>query len=292
MDSKRKHNLAFILPAIIFLAFGSLFPFFYSLIRSFQQWNLNVPGDVIKFVGFRNYVQLFTNFELFGRPLIITMIFVVCSVALEFLLALLLASVLSSRDIKGKNFFRTCLIIPMATTPVIVGLMGKYLFSDFGIVNHYLLKIGIPTQPWLGSATLALAVVIIMEVWQWTPFMTLILEAGLNNIPKQAVEAASIDGAKPLQITLFIKVPMLKKLIALALMLRTMDCIRIFDMIWSFTGGGPVQATETVSISAYRVGFRYFNIGLGSAYSYLILITVILISLIFVNIITREESAW
>ncbi|MBN2072341.1 MAG: sugar ABC transporter permease [Actinobacteria bacterium] len=252
-----------------------------------------MPGDKITFTGFNNYAQLFTSFEVFGKPLVITIIFVISSITLEFIIALLLALLISSRDIKGKNFFRTCLIIPMATTPVIVGLMGKYLFSDFGIINHYLGKLGIPPQPWLGSSTMALIVVIIVEVWQWTPFMILILEAGLNDIPQTAVEAADMDGAKPWQVVLFIKLPLLKRLIVLALMLRTMDCIRIFDMIWSLTGGGPVNATETVSIAAYRIAFRYFNIGLGTAYCFMILIITILISIFYVNILTREEQgAW
>ena len=293
MNFKQKSiSVGYILPAIVFLALGSLFPFLYSLFRSFQRWNLNVPNDKAIFVGLNNYVRLFTDFDVLLRPLITTLIFVVASVALEFVIAILLALLLNSREIKGINFFRTCLIIPMATTPVIVGLMGKYLFSDFGIVNHYIGKLGIPPQPWVGNVTLALLVVIVVEVWQWTPFMILIFEAGLNNIPKEAVDAAKIDGANPLQVTLFIKLPILKRLIALALMLRTMDCIRIFDMVWSFTGGGPITATETMSISAFRVGFRYFNIGLGSAYSYLILFITILISLSFLNFINREESPW
>ena len=293
MIKKKWYSIAFTLPAIIFLVSGSLFPLFYSLVRSFQQWNLNVPGNLIKFVGFSNYAQLFSRFDIFFNPLIITLIFVISSVFLEFILAMILALLLSSRDIKGKNFFRTCLLIPMATTPVIVGLIGKYIFSDFGIFNHYINKLGIPSQPLLGSSIMALVVVIFIEVWQWTPFMTLILEAGLNNIPQSVVEAANIDGAKPLQVFRLIKIPLLKRLIVIALMLRTMDCIRIFDMIWSLTGGGPINATETLSLAAYRIVFRYFNIGLGSAYCYLILIITIAISIFFVNILRREEQkAW
>lgn len=293
MVKKKWYSIAFTLPAIIFLASGSLFPFFYSLVRSFQQWNLNVPGNKISFVGFGNYIQIFSRFDIFGKPLIVTLIFVISSVFLEFILAMILALLLSSRDIKGKDFFRTCLLIPMATTPVIVGLIGKYIFSDFGIVNHYINILGIPSQPWIGSPIMALVVVIFIEVWQWTPFMTLILEAGLNSIPQSAIEAANIDGAKPLQVFRFIKIPLLKRLIVLALVLRTMDCIRIFDMVWSLTGGGPVNATETLSIAAYRIVFRYFNIGLGSAYCYLILIITIAVSLFFVNILKREEQkAW
>ena len=190
--------------------------------------------------------------------------------------------------------FRAILLIPMMLPPVVVGVVWRLMFNpDFGAINGTLKGAGVNTEAltWTASPGLALASVIAVDVWQWTPFMFLILLAGLQAIPQEPYEAAMIDGSNWWQTFRHITLPMLKPAILIALLLRTMDLLRVFDQIFILTEGGPGFATETVSLYIYRTAFRFADFGYAAAMSFVLLALTNIISLVYIRLLQRQEAA-
>lgn len=279
VEAKRRSWLAnspwpFILPSVLYLLFISIYPLISSFALSLEEYN--VDQRAFRFVGLENYVSLFHNADFltsFGNSIIFT----VSTVVIELLLGMGLA-VFLNRPIRGKGVMRTLLIIPMMTTPMVVGLMWRFLLStDFGIVD-YLLKLLFGLRPinWLGSSPWSFISLIVVDVWEWTPFAFLILYAGLQTIPEDLLEAARTDGAGPLGIFRHISLPLLQPMIAIIVLFRGMDSFRAFDTVFSLTFGGPGRGSATLTFEAYLEGFAYAHLGLASAMSYVILLVIIL----------------
>jgi len=241
------------------------------------------------FVGLKNYWDLVRSTGDFWIPLINTLYFVSVTVSIQLILGFIIALALN-RVPKGAHIFRTCLIVPMAVTPAVVGLIWKFMLGDFGIVNYLLGRIGLGAQNWLGEISKAMLVVIGIDVWQWTPLVTLILSAGLKNLPKEPVEAAEIDGATKLQVLRYVTIPLLKPLILVALLIRVMEALKIFDMLWVLTFGGPGTSTETLSIHIYRIGFRFLEMGRACALSYILLVITVLIAVFLTRILFKKKK--
>ncbi|HEY3103725.1 MAG TPA: sugar ABC transporter permease [Pyrinomonadaceae bacterium] len=221
-----------------------------------------------------------------------TLVYAAIALTIEFLLGLGLALLLDSQ-IRARNIFRVLLLVPLMLAPVVVGVIWRLMLnSNFGAVNATLKSFGVNTDllTWTASPKLAMASVIIADVWQWTPFMFLILLAGLQAIPQEPYEAALVDGSSPWQTFRHVTLPLLKPAILIALLLRTMDLLRVFDHIFILTEGGPGFATETVSLYIYRTAFRFSNFGYAAAMSFVLLLITNIISLAYIRMLRAQDA--
>lgn len=259
-------GVAMVLPAVVVLLVVYFYPLYYNLDLSFAKWPIT-EGLPKYYVGLENYVGLF-NSQIFQGVVLNTLRFTAISVPIEFFLGLGLALLLN-REIKGKNVFVTILSLPMIVAPVIAALAWRWMYNfDFGSLNYILSFVGVKPILWISDANVALYSVIIADIWTTTPFMMLLLYAGVQMIPTHLYEAAKIDGASSTQIFRHITLPSLRSVLIVALMIRTIDAFtKLFDIVYIITGGGPGYASMVLPVYAYRVGLGFFDLGRGAAIS-------------------------
>jgi multiple sugar transport system permease protein len=253
-----------IAPAVGLLFALSIYPLLYSVKVSFTS-----PAG--RFTG-AHYARIFSD-RLFSVACWQTAVYAILALTAEFLLGLGLALLVDSLA-RGRGFFRAGLLTPMLLPPVVAAVVWRLIYNpQFGVLNGTLRSMGVPTArlTWTSGESSALLSVVLVDIWEWTPFLFLLLSAGLQAIPQEPYEAARIDGASWWQIFRDITLPLLKPAMALALLLRAMDLARIFDQIFILTQGGPGMATETVSLYIYRTAFRFFNFGYAAAMSFVVL---------------------
>ncbi len=282
-------SLPFLLvaPSVAVLLALSVYPLVYAIKVSLQVG----AGDAARW-GFGNFTRLFAD-DLFRSALLHTFSYAALALTFEFLLGLGLALLLD-RTLKGRGVFRALLLVPMMLPPVVVGVVWRLMLNpSFGAINGTLKGAGVETESltWTASPSLAFVSVVAVDVWQWTPFMFLVLLAGLQAIPQEPYEAAMIDGAGAWQTFAHITLPLLKPAILIALLLRTMDLLRVFDQIFILTEGGPGFATETVSLYIYRTAFRFFDFGYAAAMSFALLVLTNIISIGYIKMLQRQEAA-
>ena len=259
-------------PGLLVLAVFSLYPAIYSLVISLYRWNLQAP-DERRFVGLENYQNLLTD-GAFWHSVQVTLVFVAVSVTLEFLFAFGLGLIFF-RGLPGEKVMRALILMPMLCAPVVVGLLARFsLEPTFGIVNQISRALGLGTHDFLGSTSLALPTLIMIDVWQWTPFLFLILLAAMQGVPEEVIEASKIDGASWVQIIWHHFLPLLQYPILVGLALRVIDAFRVYDLVFMTTRGGPIDVTSTMSWQIYDVGFRSFTVSYAAAFSWLLLILV------------------
>ncbi len=288
-SNKDDSALTFMMPSIIILLFIGIFPLIYSLYMSFHQYYFIRPSIPFDLIWFKNYWVLLRDID-FWKTLMISFIYTVVGVTFQFIIGLSLALVLSS-ELRGKNIFRSLILIPMVVSPMVIGMIGRYMSDDsIGIINIIIRGLGLPNVVWFGNPKLALWSMIILDTWQWTPFIFIIVLAGLLAVPKDFLEAARIDGASYLKELRYIILPVVRPIIFLALILRIIDSLKDFDKIWMITKGGPNYATNTIMVANFRLAFKEFNTGMASAFSWLILILFIMIGNIMVKQIRRETN--
>jgi len=279
----------FLLPAVLFLLATSVYPLLYSLVLSFYAWNMSIPNSRPVPVGFQNYLNLLKNAS-FISSVQVTLIFVVVAVAVEFVLGMALALLITSR-LRGIGVIRTALLIPIMMTPVVAGVLWRSLFhSTYGVVNYLIGLVGIPPQEWLGDANQALAAVIAVEIWQQLPVVIFILAAGIQALPIDVFDAAKVDGASGWQAFRYVTLPLLRPVIVVLLLLRIMDAFKIFDIIYTLTQGGPGGATEVLSMLIYKTGLKFFQIGQATSMSWVFLVFILIISLILIRQLERREA--
>jgi multiple sugar transport system permease protein len=279
----------YIAPAFIILIIILVFPLGYAIWLSFHQWMLRTFKQGVPFIGFENYSTLFSNPD-FLSSLKITFTFVILAIAFEFILGMGLALLLN-QDIKGKGIFRALIFIPMMCTNVVIGLMWRLLLNyQYGLVNYYLGQLGFMPVEWLSSPKIAMASVVMVDVWNTTSFIALMLLAGLQSLPDEPYEAAKIDGASSFQSFIYLTLPLLRPIILVALLWRFIDTFRIFDVVYLLTAGGPARVTETVSIYVYRYGFQSFNLGVAAASSFIMLAIMLVVAGILARSIGRQEA--
>ena len=282
LRSRALPGYLFLAPALIVTVAIMLYPLVFSLWTSFESYQLARP-DEREFIGLDNYLWTIQSPN-FLNSITVTLVFTVVAVSLEFLLGLALA-LLVNREFRGQGVVRTILMLPLFLTPSVVGLLFVRLYyPGDGLVPLFLSLFGLDNNfPLLGTRTTALPAIILMDVWRTTPFMFLVLLAGLQSLPQEVIEAAQIDGASAWQILKSITLPLLMPLILVALTIRGMDAFREFDTFMLLTGGGPGQATEVISMMAYILAFRAYDIGRASAVAWVILILVLIFSVFFVR---------
>lgn len=275
-------------PAILVLLVITVFPFFYLVGVSFSGLELAKPYLGSPFVGFANYIDLLTN-ERFWNSVKLTAIFTACALTIEFLAGFGLALMLKDK-FPGKNLVLPLFLIPMVIPPVVVGLSWRFLFdATIGFVNYIIGFLGISGKSWLADPSLALITIIVADIWQWTPFMMLVLLAGFQSLPIEPFEASKVDGATGFQTFRYITLPLMQGAIMVAILIRSIDIFRAFDVIYMMTEGGPGTATETMSIYSYLMGFSYFRTGAASAFAVIMLAITIFVCQIFLKFMRREE---
>nr|WP_306220318.1 sugar ABC transporter permease [Cohnella sp. WQ 127256] len=249
---------------------------------SFTSSSLKVRGFG-DFVGLDNYIKAFKD-AYFIKSGWTTGLFTVIVVTLEFVFGLSVALMLN-RIKRGKKLFFTIIIVPMLITPVAVGLIWRLLLHpDLGIVNYLLGVVGLEGQAWLGDAKLAMMTVVLIDIWHQVPFMILLLLAGLVSLPGEPYEAATIDGASRLQTFWNVTLPLMKETIIVAVLFRVITAIKTYDLIYVLTKGGPGTTTEVISYHIYKQAYTFLNTGYSSAMSYLLLLVIMLLSVVFVRL--------
>ncbi|MBS1226728.1 MAG: binding-protein-dependent transport system inner rane component [Proteobacteria bacterium] len=255
-------RLLFPLPAIIFVALLMIFPVLYTLFLSLTNWNLT-SGAPLSFVGFASYARVLSE-PRFLHALARTFVFTFFAVAIESVLGVAIAIILN-RAFVGKSLAKLLLLLPLVATPVAVGIVFNLFFDPtIGLANFILQSAGLPQGLWISSAASVIPSLIIVDVWQWTPMITLIVLAGLAGLSNEPVEAAHVDGASEWQILRYVTIPMVMPVILTAIILRLIDALKTFDIIFAMTGGGPGYASETLNIMGYKYSFEYFRMGQSS----------------------------
>jgi multiple sugar transport system permease protein len=281
---KKKYFLnrfLFILPAVLLIGSIVISSIFFTISNSFKRYKLTAP-DEIEFVGFENYGKVFKE-KTFVEALIRTIGITIAVVTIELGIGLIIALFLSRR-FKGHGILRSLLVLPLAVTPIVNGLNMRLLFdARIGIVKYFFNALHIPSpDAMLANPTWALGIIIATDVWKFTPFMIIILLAGLLGQEKELYEAALVDGANMFQVYIKIAIPLLKRVMGVALLIRLTDAFRIFDQVYALTEGGPGTSTETLTIHIYREGFRYLNIGTASTMS--LVMSIFLMTFVFIMI--------
>ena len=282
----KKRAIWLIVPTVVVLLLVVGFPIVYSLIVSFQGYDLRIPNH--PFIGFNNYIHVIRNSE-FHNSLKVTGLLLAGELVIEipfgFLIALLLI-----RVPKGRKFFQPILLLPMMIMPVVIGYMGRLIFETrSGPANYFLSIAGLGAMPWHTSPHTALLTVLLLRVWRWIPFVMAVILAGLLSLPKEPYESAKVDGASSFQIFRYITLPLLKPVLTLIIIMRTLETMTSFDIVYVLTAGGPGDSTEIISLFTYLRGFRYWDIGQGAAAAWMVTIAVFLLVLLFVKFMEREE---
>ncbi len=271
----------FLGPAIVLLTSVTFIPLLYNLYISVYEYNLLL--QIKRFIGAENFFAIPKDWHVLNSVKI-TLGFVGFVVSVELILGLGLA-LLFDREIRGTYFLKTLVVLPMIITPVAVGLTWRFIFeSNYGILNYFLGLIGAKRIEWLASTSSALWSCMIVDVWQWTPFMFIILLAGLRSLPREPFEAARVDGADHRHMFIYITLPLLNRTILIAVLFRLIDAIRIYDIIVVLTHGGPALSTDVFSYYVYRIGFKYLDVGYAAALSLLFLAFGLILILTYIRL--------
>jgi len=282
-------------PAIvIFLSLG-LFPLIYSLWISFHSYSLLDPARGIRYIGGWNYVSTLidpgTLRITFLQSLRLNIIFLAACLSLEIALGLGGALLFSQSSSKIMEHLRILVLAPMLLAPVIVGYVWRYMYQySYGLLNYFLNLGGISSVRWLSNSMWAMISLVIADVWEWTPFSFLILLAAILSIPQVRLEAARVDGASGRQIVIHVILPAIKKALSVILLIRGIELIRSMDLVYTITVGGPSTSTHLLSFCSYLLGFKYFEVGKAAAFSYLMLIPINILIILFINTLLRGEK--
>ena len=271
------------------LAANSIFPLIYAVTVAFQSYQVLIPVPH-RFIGLRNFEKIFSD-DLFWSSLGVTAWFIAGVVLLQFPVGFGLA-VLLQRLRRHQDLLVTLLLVPTIISTSVAGFQWVQLFNyQFGPINYLLGLLHLPQPTWTADPTLALPCLVFVDFWQWTPFMTLLLFAGLRSLPSTVVDAARIDGSTGWQLVWRIYLPLLRPVIGIAIILRVLMAFKLFDVIYVLTAGGPGIATENLAFYTYVQGFRYFDMGYAAALSILQLIAVAVLAKLLIRLTRRASAA-
>jgi multiple sugar transport system permease protein len=287
---ERGARLAFLMPTVILILLLSIFPLIFSFVLAFMSWDLSRLEGGAYFIGLDNFITL-VNDARFWNTARVSLVFVTGAVTLEYVLGLGVAMLLN-QQIRFRRFFLVAFLLPMMLTPAAVAYAGRMLFNEgMGPINHIIQLLGGPQIPWFSNRLLALPSLMLLDAWEWTPFMMIILFAGLQSLPPEVDEAARVDGANSWQLFRHITFPMLAPVSITAVLIRGLEAFKLFDIVTVMTGGGPGTATEPVTLYAYLVGMKNGNLGYASAIAYALLVMVVIFSMLFLNNLRRRGAS-
>ena len=277
--------LLLIAPAAILMLLFQVVPIVIGANASFRDWSLNDPKKT--WVGLKHYSHVLTDPAFLQVVLPNTFVFMTLSVALSLMLGLSLALLLN-RSFRGQKLVQTVLLLPLMVAPVVAAFMLRWMFNDqFGIVNVVLEGLGFEGQPWMAQRWSAFAVILLTDVWLWTPWFTILLLAGLQSLPKEPFEAAAIDGTTRWRVFRYLTLPMLRPVIVVCVVIRAIDAFRTFDIVWTLTGGGPARSTELFSLYAYVHAFLNLDFGRGSAAAIIGALIILVVGLMLYRVLDR-----
>ncbi len=289
MRTNRFVPYLFLLPAVTILALGLMVPLYNSLVLSFYDWNFGEAWAAKDYLGWQNFRRLLTDPTVWGAVRV-TFIFGFWVVLLEMIIGVGLALLLE-QPVRGASFFRTIFVLPLMIAPIVVGLIWRYLLdARNGVINYYLESIGdvlpflqtlgFDRQEWLADPALAMFSIVISDVWQWTPFIFMIALAGLQGLPSNIIEASKIDGANWLQMTWRIKLPMMRNILLIALLMRIIDVFRALEVIYIMTNGGPGSSTRVLSLLLFQTAFTSQDLGYAATIAVLLSVILIVLSIL------------
>jgi multiple sugar transport system permease protein len=277
-----------IVPAALTILLIILFPLVYTLWMALHEYSMGVNAAP-RFIGLANYLHSFKDqrfLEAIPRTFYFTLLGVVAPAAIGTAAALVFA-----REFPGRGLLRTVFSLPMMATPVSIALIWQMMFHpQLGVLNYFLGLLHVSPQPWIFSTRSVIPTLAIVETWQWTPFVMLIVLGGLAALPSEPYEAARIDGASRLQTIRYVTIPLVWPYIMIALLLRSIDALKAFDIIYVMTQGGPGTASETLNIFLYLQAFAFYNIGLSSAV--VVIYFVILLVMSLGLLVARQKTSW
>jgi multiple sugar transport system permease protein len=282
LDKKKSIKWAFLLPALGYLALMAILPLVWTLTLSLMKWHANTMPSP-KWVGLDNFKYFLFENPRFWADLRFTAMYVGIGVTVELALGLMLAALLSQK-FYGKNFFRVVYLIPMACPPIAVAFLWRMmLHPDIGVFNSILKYIGLQGVKWTTDARIAPFTIIMVDVWEWTPFMFLALLAAFQALPMELYQAAAVDGANGWQMFTHITLPLITPVIVTISLIRAIDAFKLFELVFGITGGGPGGATESLSYYAYLIGMKWFKLGRGSSISWIFLVILLLLAITLIS---------
>jgi multiple sugar transport system permease protein len=282
-DLEARFIFLMLAPAVVLLFGLTMAPFLASVWLSLTNYLLTDPPA--RFIGLRNYAELMTSPD-FWQALLTSIVFTGGAVFLECAVGVAIAVLLHS-ETRLIGFLRTIYLLPLAITPVAALFTFRMMLNPgLGVVNYLLRQVGLPPQDWLGSHSLALFTLILVDTWQWTPFMLLIIAGGLASLSEEPFEAAKLDGANAIQILIHITLPLLRPFLYVAVLFRSIDAFKTFDLIYVLTAGGPGTATTTINLYGYKQAIEFLSLGRGAA----IAIVIMIIMTIYANLLMRRTS--
>jgi len=276
----------FVVPAGVVVFAVIVFPWIFTLYMSVHEWEV---GGAFTFVGLDNYLRLPTD-ERFLWAVVRTLYFTALSVAFPVILGVA-AAVCFHRNFPLRGLARTIFILPMMATPVAIALVWTMMFHpQAGVLNYLLTSVGLPPSLWSYSAATVIPTLVLVETWQWTPLVMLIVLGGLASLPTDPFEAARIDGASAWDTFRHLTVPLVWPHIIVATVIRTIDALKAFDLIFVVSGGGPGTSSETINLYLYQTAFAFYNMGYAAAMTVVFFIIILLISLVLFT--TRQQEKW
>ena len=288
-NGDRLASWAFLTPTLVFLGITALLPLLYSLYLSFFRMKLNLPNQTPTFIGLENYIKMFTD-NMLHVSTWNTLLFAFISVALEVVLGLMVAMVICS-DKMWARVATSIFMIPMIMAPVAIGTMWRMMLdSSTGIINYFLSFFGVDPIQWLADPIMAKVSVLLVNVWQLTPWVTVICAAGLKALPGDCIQAALVDGATPRQIFWNIVLPLIKPVLVIVVMMRFTDAFKVFDTVYVMTNGGPGTATEMLPNFIYKQGLKYYDAGYAAALAIVFVVVMSLVSMFFLRKRKKEEE--
>ncbi len=281
LDLKRNFIIVMLSGSVLLLFMFTIYPFIYNMYTSLTNYFLLSKEEQV-FVGLRNYLQVLQDPDFWAAQKI-SLYYVVGAVTVEVVLGFFVAYLLNEEDTL-RNLFLAIILLPLAATPVAISFVWRIMFNaDMGVFNYLLGLVGLPSSKWAAGTSTALPSLILVDIWQWTPFVILILLAGLMSLPGELFEAAEVDGATRMQVLRYVTIPLLKPAIVVVTLLRLLDAIKVFDTIYVITGGGPVNKTQTLNVYTYLQAFKYFKMGYAATLAVMMLVILTIVATILVR---------
>ena len=287
LGTEKTVKWAFLLPALVYLMLMAIFPLIWTLVLSLTKWHANIMPSP-EWVGLDNYKFFLFENPRFWNAFWFTLRYVGISVTVELVIGLGLASLLS-QNFRGKSFFRVVYLIPMACPPIAVAFLWRMmLHPDIGVFNSILKWIGLNGVKWTTDARIAPFTLMMVDIWEWTPFMFLALLAAFQALPVELYQAAAVDGANSWQMFRNITLPLITPVIVTISLIRAIDAFKLFELVFGITGAGPGGSTESLSFYIYLIGMKWFKLGRGSSISWLFLIILLILA---ITLISRFKRA-
>jgi len=285
--AERNLKYIFPLPALIFVFLLMIFPVCYTLFISFTDWTLT-SGRPMRLVGLQSYLRVLKD-PRFSAALGRTFYFTLGAVAVEAVLGTIIALVLN-REFRGKGPLKLILLLPMVVTPVAIGITFNLFYDPtIGFLNYVLHSLGLPQSGWVTEAKTVLQSLMLVDIWQWTPMIALIVLAGLSSLSSERFESAKVDGANAVQTFFHLTLPMIMPTVLTAIVLRSVEALKTYDIIAAMTRGGPGYSSETLNIHGYKMSFEYFAMGRASAVLVFLFLIVLVFSLAIMQVRKKFE---